>query len=115
MQTLCSLLPGDLRERITSQLTANSMTYPTMREFALAQVARRTADATRRRLPEPTPMEVDLAEYEDAKSMLPAFGQHQRAGGHSSRGEKEKERAAVKAKRARAALKRVVAKPQTRR
>ena len=34
-------------------------------EFVLAQVARRTAELSRKQTPEPTPMDIDLAEYEE--------------------------------------------------
>ena len=65
MQTLCSLLPSDLRERITSQLTSSSLTYATMREFALSQVARRSNEANRKRTPEL--LDLDVAEYGDGE------------------------------------------------
>ena len=62
-----SCLPSDLRERITSQLAASAMTYSTMREYVLAQSARRASEPERRKTQETaTPMELDMAEYGDA-------------------------------------------------
>ena len=64
MQTLCHMLPSDLRERITGQLSSNSMTYSSLREYVLAQVARKASDATKKPT-EPPAAEVDLADYEE--------------------------------------------------
>ena len=67
IQTLCNLLPSDLQERITSQLSANSMTYSTMREFALAQVARKVREPTKKKATEAVPADLDLAECHEER------------------------------------------------
>ena len=57
MQTFCSMLPSDLQERVTSQLSLNTLTYPALREFVLAQVARRANDTNKKKVAEPAPAE----------------------------------------------------------
>ena len=57
MQTFCSMLPSDLQERVTSQLRVKTLTYPALREFVLAQVARRVNDTNKKKVAEPAPAE----------------------------------------------------------
>ena len=61
MQTMSALLPDDLRERVTSQLTTSTLTYPALREFVLAQVARREIEKAGLE----APVDLDMADHED--------------------------------------------------